>query len=325
MKLSILDQSPIRHGGTAHDAVTETIALAQAGEKWGYERFWIAEHHNTNSLASSAPEVLLAAVGAHTNSIRLGSGGVMLPHYAAFKVAETFSMLATLYPERVDLGIGRAPGSDMETARVLASDGVPKFDRFPQLVQNLRVMLTDRDFRPKVTPRPPSPPPIWMLGSSPESANLAGHLGLPYNFALFINNKMSPQIFQYYRTQFKPSEQLEKPRTILTINVVCAETEEKAKRLAMPRALGFLKFVTKRPVSGIPTIEEAENFPYTPQETAFIRDRAYQSAVGTPKQVKAKIEQLASAYQADEIMALTITHDFEDRLRSYELLAEQFM
>lgn len=325
MKLSILDQSPIRHGGTAHDAVTETIALAQAGEKWGYERFWIAEHHNTNSLASSAPEVLLAAVGAATQTIRLGSGGVMLPHYAPFKVAETFSMLATLYPERVDLGVGRAPGSDMETARILASDGVPKFDRFPQMVQDLRVMLYKDEFRPKVTPRPPSPPPIWMLGSSPESASLAGYLGLPYNFALFINNKMSPQIFQYYRAQFQPSEQLEKPRTILTINVVCAETEAEAKRLALPRQLSFLKFVTKRKVSGIPTVEEAENFPYTPQELAFIRDRSYQSAIGTPQQVKAKIKELAASYQADEVMVLTITHDFADRLRSYELLAEQFI
>ena len=325
MKLSILDQSPIRNGGTAQDALAETIELAKVGEKLGYERFWIAEHHNTNSLASSAPEVLLAAVGAHTNTIRIGSGGVMLPHYAPFKVAETFSMLATLYPERVDLGIGRAPGSDMETARILAADGVPKFDRFPQMVQDLRVLLTDRDFRPKVSPVPPSAPPVWMLGSSPESASLAGYLGLPYNFALFINNKMSPQIFQYYRAQFKPSAGLDRPKTILTIIVVCADTEEQAQRIARSRVLSFVKRATGQKNRGIPSMEEAENYPYTPQELAFVRDKTYQAAIGTPKQVKAKIEQLAASYQTDEIMALTITYNFEDRIRSYELLAEQFL
>ena len=324
MKLSILDQSPIRNGGTAHDAVNETIALAQAAESWGYERFWIAEHHNTNSLASSAPEVLLAAVGANTNTIRIGSGGVMLPHYAAFKVAETFSMLATLYPERVDLGIGRAPGSDMDTARILAADGRPKFEQFPQLVQDLRTMLHDRDFRPKVTPRPPAPPPMWMLGSSHESAILAGKLGLPYNFALFINNKMSPQIFDFYRSQFQPSEQMPEPRTILTINVMVAESEERAWQLTLSRALSFLKFATGRKVAGIPSIEEAIAFPYTKQEWAFIENRAFRSVVGTPQQVKAGIEALAAEFGADEVMALTITYDFEDRLRSYKMLAEAF-
>ena len=325
MKLSILDQSPIRNGGTAHDAVTETIALAQAAEKWGYERFWIAEHHNTNTLASSAPEVLLAAVGAATGSIRLGSGGIMLPHYAPFKVAETFSMLATLYPERIDLGIGRAPGSDMDTARILATDGIPKFERFPQSVDALLEMLGDEGFRPKITPRPPSPPTVWMLGSSHESAILAGKVGVPYNFALFINNKMSPQILPFYRDHFEQGEHGDKkPYSILTINVVCAETEEQARQLALPRALSFLKFATGRAVAGIPTVEEALNFPYTQQEAAFINERAYQSAIGTPEQVKQHIERLVEQYQPDEVMALTITYDFEDRLRSYELLAEAF-
>ena len=325
MKLSILDQSPIRSGGTAHDALMETITLAQAADAWGYERFWVAEHHGTDMLAGSAPEVLLAAIGAATQSIRIGSGGVMLPHYAPFKVAETFSMLATLYPERVDLGIGRAPGSDMETARMLAADGLPKFAQFPQLVQDLQVMLTDDEFRPKITPRPPSPPPIWLLGSSPESAMLGGRLGLPYNFALFITKKMSPHIFQLYRRHFQPSAQLKQPRTILTINVMCAETEKQAKRLTLSRRLSFLKFVAGHKDTAIPTVEEAENYPYTPQDLVFIRHHAAQSVVGTPQQVKEGVERLATKYDVDEIMALTITHDFDARLRSYELLAEQFL
>lgn len=183
MKLSILDQSPIRVGGTARQALQETLQLAQLAERLGYFRFWVSEHHNTTSLAGSAPEVLLAALGAATQTMRIGSGGVMLPHYSAFKVAETFSLLSNLYPNRIDLGIGRAPGSDMRTAQVLATDGRPKFERFPVLVQELRTMLYDPSFRPRVTPTTDNPPPIWMLGSSHESAILAGQLGLPYNFA----------------------------------------------------------------------------------------------------------------------------------------------
>ncbi|MEM7112586.1 MAG: LLM class flavin-dependent oxidoreductase [Chloroflexota bacterium] len=324
MKLSILDQSPIRNGGTPHQALQETIQLAQIAESLGYHRFWVSEHHNTNTLAGTAPEVLLAALGAATKTIRLGSGGVMLPHYSAFKVAEAFSVLATLYPERIDLGIGRAPGSDMETARVLATDGRPKFERFPQLVEELLTMLNDPSFRPKVMPRPPQPPPVWMLGSSPDSAILAGRLGLPYNFALFINNKMSPQILDYYRQQFYPSDYREKPYTCLTVNVVCAETEEQAYRLSLSRSLGFLKFVTKQKVAGIPTVEEAENYPYNEQELAFMRDRAQNAAIGTPEQVKEQLLALVDLYHPDELMTVTVTYDFADRVRSYEMLAEVF-
>lgn len=324
MKLSILDQSPIRNGGTSQQAFQETIQLAQIAEKLGYHRFWVSEHHNTNTLAGTAPEVLLAALGAATESIRLGSGGVMLPHYSAFKVAETFSVLATLYPGRIDLGIGRAPGSDMDTARILATDGRPKFERFPQLVEELSTMLNDPTFRPKVMPRPPKPPPIWMLGSSPDSAILGGRLGLPYNFALFINNKMSPQILDYYRQQFYPSEQLTKPHSCLTINVVCADTEQQAKRLSLSRSLGFLKFVTGKKVAGIPTVEEAESYPYTPQELQFMRDRERNAAIGTPQQVKKKIDALVALFKPDELMTVTVTYAFEDRIRSYEMLADVF-
>ena len=156
-------------------------------------------------LAGSAPEVLLAAIGAGTETIRIGSGGIMLPHYSAFKVAETFSLLANLYPGRVDLGVGRAPGSDMKTAQMLASDGRPKFERFPILVEELRNMLNDQELRPRVMPTAPEPPPVWILGSSHESAILAAHYGLPYNFALFINSSMIPELFELYRSEFRPS------------------------------------------------------------------------------------------------------------------------
>jgi len=324
MKLSILDQSPIRAGDTPHQALQETLELARVAEKLGYHRFWVSEHHSMDTLAGSAPEVLLAAVGAATNTIRIGSGGIMLPHYSAFKVAETFSLLSTLYPGRLDLGIGRAPGSAMQTAVALATDGRPKFERFPQLVDELGQMLHNPNYQPKITPRSPEPPPVWMLGSSQDSAMLAAHFGLPYNFALFINTKMGPQIFDLYRKHFEPSEQLAEPHTMLTVNVVCAETQEQAARLARSRALAFLRLVTGQPNPGVPSPEEAENYPYSPQEAAFLNEKLFNSAIGTPEQVKTQLEEMAALYGADEIMTVTITYSFEDRVRSYALLAEVF-
>ncbi|MEZ4861412.1 MAG: LLM class flavin-dependent oxidoreductase [Caldilineaceae bacterium] len=324
MKLSILDQSPVREGGTSQQALRETLTLAQRAEALGYHRFWVSEHHNTSSLAGSAPEVLLAAVGAATTSIRIGSGGVMLPHYSAFKVAETFSLLSNLYPGRIDLGVGRAPGSDMRTAQVLATDGRPKFERFPQLVDELRQMLNNWDFQPRVTPPPAVVPPIWILGSSHESALLAGHYGLPYNFALFINSNMSPQIFDLYRSQFEPSDQLASPQTMLTVNVICAETEAEARRLALSRSLLFLRFAKGESGIKVPTVEEAERYSYTPQEQAFLENKFQHAAIGDPQQVKEKLLWLAATFGADEIMTVTITYDFAARLRSYELLAEVF-
>ena len=324
MKLSILDQSPIRSGDTPHQALQETLTLAKTAEKLGYHRFWVSEHHSMDTLAGSAPEVLLAAIGAATETIRIGSGGIMLPHYSAFKVAETFSLLSTLYPGRVDLGIGRAPGSAMQTAVALATDGRPKFERFPQLVDELGQMLNNPDYQPKITPRAPEPPPVWMLGSSQDSAMLAAHFGLPYNFALFINTKMGPQIFDLYRKNFEPSAQLAEPRTMLTVNVVCAETEEEAEQLALSRALAFLRLVTGQPNPGVPSVEEAVNYRYSPQEAAFLNDKLHNSAIGNPQQVKEQLEQMAEAYGADEIMTVTITYDFAARIRSYELLTEVF-
>lgn len=324
MKLSILDQSPIRVGGTARQALQETLQLVQQAERLGYYRFWISEHHNTTSLAGSAPEVLLAALGAATQTIRIGSGGVMLPHYSAFKVAETFSLLSNLYPGRIDLGVGRAPGSDMRTAQVLATDGRPKFERFPTLVQELRTMLYDETFRPRVTPTTNNPPPIWMLGSSHESAILAGQLGLPYNFALFINGQMIPQIYDLYISEFQPSPQLAEPYFMVTTNVVCAESETEARRLALSRNLLFLRFARGEQDVKVPSVEEAENYPYNEQERAFLKDKFQRAIIGNPAQVKAGIEELADSFHADEVMTVTITYDFAARMRSYELLAEVF-
>jgi len=328
MNLSILDQSPVRQGDTARQALQETIQLAQHADTLGYYRFWVSEHHNTTMLAGSAPEVLLAAIGAATKRIRIGSGGVMLPHYSAFKVAETFSLLSNLYPDRIDLGVGRAPGSDMKTAQVLATDGRPKFERFPILIEQIRQFLHDSENQsvnqPIITPAPDYPPPIWILGSSHESALLAARNGLPYNFALFINSQMIPELFDLYRQEFQPSDLLAEPHTMLTVDAVCAETETEARRVAMSRRLGFLRFAKGEKGIKVPPIEEAEAYQYNEEEKRFLDNKFVNAAIGDPAQVKQKLTQLATDFSTDELMTVTIVHDFEARLLSYSLLAEAF-
>lgn len=324
MLLSVLDQSPIRQGGTAQQAFQETIELAQHSEALGFHRFWVSEHHSTDALAGSAPEVLLAAIGQATSNIRIGSGGIMLPHYSPFKVAELSSALSCLFPGRMDIGLGRAPGTDMISARALSIDGKPRFDQFPQQVEQLQAMLFDSEFRPKVNPTPDIKPDVWMLGSSPDSAVLAGLRGLPYNFALFINPQMDARILDYYRERFTPSEQLQKPYTSLTVNVVCAETEQEAKRLALSRQISFLRFATGKGDSRICTPEEAESVVLSHDEQLFLQQRSELAAIGSPEQVRDKLFLLADRFGADELMTVTITHDFEARKRSYELLANAF-
>ena len=226
LKLSVLDQSLARSADQAASALQETLQMARWCEQLGYERFWVSEHHAFPAVAGSAPEVLLAALGAATQSIRLGSGGIMLPHYSAYKIAEVFSLLANLYPGRIDLGVGRAPGADMSTAVALATDGRPKFEKFPELVAQLSNYLWSESTHPVVSPRPPADIPLWMLGSSPDSAVLAAQQGLPYNLGLFINPQADPRITGLYQARFQPSTQRAQPYTILTTSVFCADSDE---------------------------------------------------------------------------------------------------
>ncbi len=327
MKLSVLDQSPLRKGGSGAEAFCETLALAQYVEALGYERFWVSEHHGTDALAGSAPEVLLGAIGASTERIRIGSGGIMLPHYTPYKVAEVAATLTALNPGRVDLGIGRAPGTDMLTARLLAQNGQPDFSRFPEQSAKLQEILYDKNFQPKLRPQIESAVDLWMLGSSPDSAALAGQLGLPYNFALFINPAMDERILAYYRHSFQASSalgQIKKPHSSLTVNVLVADTQEQAQYLARRRLVSYLKFISGQSDTEICHPDEAKAYILSPQEEAFAAQRVGSSAIGTAEQVKAKLESLAQQYGVDEIMTVSICYDFEDRKRSYKLLAEAF-
>lgn len=320
LKLSVLDQSLARSADQASTALQETLAMAQWCEKLGYERFWVSEHHAFPAVAGSAPEVLLAALGAATQSIRIGSGGIMLPHYSAYKIAEVFSLLANLYPGRLDLGVGRAPGADMSTAVALATDGKPKFEKFPELVAQLSDYLWSEKTNPVVSPRPPEDIPLWMLGSSPDSAVLAAQRGLPYNLGLFINPQADSRLIGMYKEHFQASEKLEQPYAILTLSVFCADSQEQAQALQLTYDLNLFRFFTGQSNGTSLTPQEAQVYPIGPQEQAFIRSRENSRAAGTPDQVRERINQLAQLHKADEIMAVTNMYYFEDRKRSFELL-----
>jgi luciferase family oxidoreductase group 1 len=330
MQVGILDQSPVRAGGTPADGIHETLELARAADRWGYHRYWLAEHHSTPGLAGASPEVLIAQVAAVTSRIRVGSGGVMLSHYSALKVAEQFRMLETLHPGRIDLGIGRAPGSDRRTARVLRhGPGALGIEHFPRQIQDLVAFLRD-DLPPEhpwrgvhAMPSGPSAPELWLLGSSDESALLAAQLGTAFSFAHFINAQGGAEVTRAYRRLFRPSPVLGVPRSSVAVFAVCAETEAEARRLARSRDLFIVRLYTGRP-GPYPSVEEAEAYPYTAQEAAIAQHAARRGVVGTPEQVRDRLLALAADYQADDLVVVTITYDFKARLRSYELLAEAF-
>ena len=324
LPLSALDQSLARSAGDAATALAETLEMASWCEQLGYQRFWVSEHHAFPSVAGSAPEVLLAALGAATHSIRLGSGGIMLPHYSPYKIAEVFSLLANLYPGRIDLGIGRAPGADMATAVALATDGRPKFDAFPALTEKLSDYLWTGDTQPLVSPRPPENIPLWMLGSSPDSAVLAAQRGLPYNLGLFINPQADERLISLYKEHYQPSELQPEPYAILTLGVFCADTEQRAKQLQLTYDLNLFRFFTGQTNGTSLTPEDAVDYTVGSREEAFIASRESSRAAGTPEQVKEKIESLAARHNADEIMAVTNMYYLEDRKRSFELLQAAF-
>jgi len=330
LTLSVVDQSPVRQGGTAADALRETIALAVATEKLGYKRFWVAEHHNLPGFAGTTPEIMIGQIAARTGTIRVGSGGVMLSHYSALKVAETFRVLESLYPGRIDLGIGRAPGSDPRTTAALAyPGGVRDISYFPEQVDDVIAYLADTldPAHPfagvHAGPTPTTMPEVWLLGSGFDSAYLAAQRGLPFSYAHFfgIGVEHGPAIVDSYRNQFRPSAFLSEPQVNIAAQVLCAETEEEAKRLAASRNLVRLRIVLGRR-SGVPSVEEALAYPYTPQERAFIAEHNRTMVDGNPQQVKEKLEAIANLYQTTDLSVVTICYDFVARVRSYELVAE---
>ena len=329
LKLSVLDQSPIRSGGSAVESIHESINLAKACEEAGYNRYWLAEHHGTPSLAGPAPEIMITRIAAATKRIRVGSGGVMLGHYSPLKVAETFSLLETLYPGRIDLGIGRAPGSDQLTAAALAYGSEVGIEYFPTRVADLMAFLGNGEpptkiFKPiKVVPKPTQPPHLWMLGSSDQSALMAAQFGLAFSFAHFIVQNGGDIVLRAYRERFQKSDFYDHPDSSLCIFIVCAETEREARKLALCRDLTLL-LREKGQFSPFPSIKEAEDYNYSEADKLAIERNRPRSLYGNPVQCREIIEEMATNYSVDEIVILSICHDPATRQRSYELIARSF-
>jgi luciferase family oxidoreductase group 1 len=334
LKLSVLDQSPVSAGSTPGEALRNTIDLARVADELGFHRYWIAEHHAMDVLASPSPEVLLARVGVETSRIRLGSGGIMLPHYSAFKVAETFRVLHALYPGRIDLGIGRAPGGSPLESYALRRNRELSPDDFPEQLRELLAFLhkdfpADHRFRKiRLAPDMPGAPEVWLLGSSLWSAETAAQFGLPYNFAHFIDPNQTRKAIQHYRESFRPAGFGEYPHAMLALGVICGETEAEAERLASSARLLFRRIrqgntahiaAPDDAIAELATIPDAVFAQWFPEGGEWPR-----YMVGTPTSVRRQLLAMAEALGIDEIMVVTIVHDHAARVRSYELLAEAF-
>ncbi|MER7443024.1 LLM class flavin-dependent oxidoreductase [Micromonospora avicenniae] len=322
--LSVLEVAPVAAGANAGEALRHTTELARRTEELGYHRFWVAEHHNMPAIASSAPAVLIAHLAASTSSIRVGSGGVMLPNHPALVVAEQFGTLEALHPGRIDLGIGRAPGTDQVTALALrrTMEGLSA-EGFPRELTDLMNYFSGEQPGPiTASPGLGQQPAVWLLGSSGFSAQLAGLLGLPFSFAHHFSAQNTLPALELYRQHFRPSRFLDKPYAMVAVNVFCAETDERAHWLAGPAGLSFLRLRSGRP-QPLATPEEAAAYPYTEVEQEFVAQRLEGQAVGSPETVRRQLTHLLERTGADELMLTTMVYDIEDRVRSFELVAEQ--
>lgn len=329
VEISVLDQSTAAAGAPEPQAIRDTVELAKYCEGLGYKRFWVSEHHNHPTILGTAPEILMAAIAQVTRTIRIGSAGVMLPHYAPLKVAEQFRVLEALAPGRIDLGLGRAPGSDGKTAFALNPNANEDAEHFPANVRDLMAwvsgepLLTGHPFNGLVAkPMSETSPEIWMLGTSDYGAQVAAHFGIPYCFAHFITDGRGVErAFQVYRDNYKPSERFPEPIANICVWALAAETTEDADRLFTSRA----HWKVRRELGDLRAIEAPEtikNYAYSDAEKARIADLRKGAIFGTGADVYAQLSELAAKHGIDEVVVLTWTHDQEDRRNSYRLLAE---
>jgi luciferase family oxidoreductase group 1 len=313
---------PIPQGKTAAEAIANTRDLAQHAEQWAYRRYWLAEHHNMAGIASSATSVLIGYVASQTGSIRVGSGGVMLPNHSPLVIAEQFGTLATMYPGRIDLGLGRAPGTDQATMRALRR-GLTLEDDFPQHVEELAGLLGDSKpgQRLHAVPGTGTKVPIWLLGSSGFSAELAGRMGLPFAFAAHFSPDNLLPALDLYRRSFRASSVLDRPYAMVAIQVVAAETDERAKYLATTPYLSFLNLIRNRPGPMPPPVDTLEGLADEFEDIA-VRSRFGAAVIGGPNSLREQLESLLERTEADELMIVTGVYHHQDRLRSYEILSE---
>jgi luciferase family oxidoreductase group 1 len=323
VRLSILDQSPVISGLGARRAIEETIALARRADELGFHRYWLAEHHAIAALADPCPEVLVARLGAETRRIRVGTGGVLLPYYSAFRTAEAFRMLEALYPGRIDLGLGRAPGGDARTARAVGGGKFPDAENFPRQVWELTALLEGSLKEVRLQPEVDTVPEVWLLGSSDYSGALAAELGLSFAFAHFINPRGGDEVCRLYKEQFKPRGKGTAPHVIVCTFAIIADTDDEAERLAGSIDLRRLHMALNID-SPVPTAEEAARHRYSDDERRYVLSQRARAVIGGPEKAKAELKNLVERYGADELMVLTITGDYESRRRSYELLIDAF-
>ena len=324
--LSVLDLAPVGTGSSGPEALANSLELARVAEGLGYTRYWFAEHHGMPSIASSAPEILIAHVAAGTRRIRVGSGGIMLQNHVPLKAAEVFHTLSALHPGRIDLGIGRAPGTDPTTSRALRPFDPARFsEQLEEMVGLSRGTLPeDHPFHTvRVIPLEAKLPPIWILGSSGASARYAGEMGMGYSFARHFSPTPPGPAFSAYRESFRPSAEFPKPHIILGVAAVCAESDERAEYHAASMDLMWVR-VRRGEFHPIPTPEEALAFPYTPQDRAAAATYRALVFVGDPAKVRREIEQVVEETGADEVMITSTIHSHAERVRSYELLAREF-
>jgi len=329
LQLSILDQTPIRRGSNASAALQESIELVRLADEWGYTRYWLSEHHNTITLAGAAPEVLIARLAAESKRIRLGSGGIMLPNHSTLKVAENFKLLEALYPQRIDLGVGRAPGGDRLTAQLLNPSNSFDPQEYIQQISDLQDFLTDspnyNNLQGKVRaiPQIDTVPEMWMLTSSGESAYLAAHSGMALSFAQFINPVGGKEAIAIYKQRFKPSVQLKAPKASVGVFAFCSEEEQKAEQVQAVMDYRLLSFEKGR-YDEIPTYEVAKKYNYTENEWQRVLYNRQRTIIGTPDVVKEKLIALAAALDVPEVVVSTFAETREDRFHSYQLLAQLF-
>lgn len=322
---SVLDLSPVFEGENASDAFKRTLSLAQKAESLGYQRFWVAEHHNMPGIASAATSVVIGFVAANTEKIRVGSGGIMLSNHAPIVIAEQFGTLESLYPGRIDLGLGRAPGTDRPATaalrRTLNSDG----EEFPEQLEELRFFFRETVENQKVQAIPGAGlnVPIWLLSSSGFSAQLAGVLGLQFGFAAHFSPEYTLPSLELYRKVFQPSDDLQKPYAMVCLNVIAAESDEEAEFLATSQYQSFLNLVRGKPGKIPPPVEDMNQI-WNEREKASVNSRTGGSIIGSKETVKRKLEEFLEATKADEIMVNAMIFDQEKRLRSYEIIAELF-
>jgi luciferase family oxidoreductase group 1 len=320
-RISILDLSPIREGGTAAEAFRNSLDLARHAERWGYERYWVAEHHNIPGIASAATAVVIGYIAGGTSRIRVGAGGIMLPNHAPLVIAEQFGTLESLYPGRIDLGLGRAPGGDQQTAKALRRY-LKGADSFPQDLEELRSY-----FRPaepgqavRAVPGEGLDVPIWLLGSSDFSARLAAELGLPFAFASHFAPDYLLAALSIYRDNFRPSDSLDRPRVMVGVNAFAADTDNEAHRLFTSLQQAFLNLVRGKPGLLMPPVESM-NSRWSPAERAHVERMTRVSVVGSPDSVRRGLETVIEATDADELMLTGQIYDHGARLHSFEILA----